>query len=93
MKIVADAWSKETGILHTLVDTPLDADDVNAARDGLEITLNSEKLSLSGEYRLRLQFSAEEAAALYQGALQRPLLAQIDRLKMEIDMLRAGRGR
>jgi hypothetical protein len=93
MKIIADAWSKETGKVHTLVDTPLDAECVDPAKDGVEITLKSNAVSLSGEFRLRLQLTIEEAAALYQGALQRPLLAQIDQLKMEIDMLRAGRGR
>ncbi|TAU80479.1 hypothetical protein ELI41_29685 (plasmid) [Rhizobium leguminosarum] len=85
MKITADAYSKNTGFKHTILNEGVEPRRIDVGDDGsLKIQIPSNKIHLSGEFWLHIEFSADEVSRFARESLAGPFKAEIRKLREEI---------
>ena len=88
MKMVARAWSKWTGYLHTLKDSTLTGKSILGTEDGgVEITTKIHSDGLNGDFRLSISLSADEVDAITKIAATGALKAKIEKLEKRLEAI------
>lgn len=88
MKIKADAFSKNTGYVHNVLDRELDKNFKSIEGGTVRIDIVTKEIALSGQFWFRMELSADEIARLYQASLTADLTAEIRNLRDEVRELR-----
>ncbi|TBZ98225.1 hypothetical protein E0H56_03715 [Rhizobium leguminosarum bv. viciae] len=85
MKITAWAHSKNTWHTHKIVETPVLEHEIEIESDGnVCVKLTSEKISLSGQYALRLKLTPDEVRLIYSELMTGDLKKRIEALELRL---------